>query len=150
MKSVSVRLGLWAERIFAAFLFAMGGVLAVYGWDYGLGEMNDIGPGAFPLGLGLVLMALALRCAYEATPEDSAERDLSALLFMVPGIVLWALLIDWAGLVAATAVLVLFCIPAEAKLRPLGALVLAVLLCLAGWLVFIEGFNLPLTLFGAR
>ena len=149
-KTVAVRFGIWAERLFAAFLFGLGGVLASYGWSYGLGQMNDVGPGAFPFGLGLVLMALALRCASEANPAESAERDLSALVFMLPGIVLWALLIDRAGLVAATAALVLFCLPAEAKLRPAGAVVLALLLCLAGWLVFIEGFNLPLTLFGGR
>lgn len=141
----SVRFGAAAHRLFAGLLFLLGGVVAYYGWQYGLGQLNDIGPGAFPLGLGILLMALALLSGRRQ--ETTVESRRVAPIVAIPlGIAAWALLVDRIGLLVATLVLIALCGLAEIRPRPLRLGVLAITLALVGYLVFVEGFRLPLTL----
>lgn len=141
-------IGTRAELAFAAFLFALGAIAAWNGWAYGIGQWNDIGPGAFPFGLGVVLMALAALAAREAGASGPIERRLAPAMMLLPGIILWALLIEPVGLIGATLVLCLCYSLAEERLNILQAALLALALCAVGYVVFILGFHLNIKLLG--
>jgi hypothetical protein len=143
----TVVLGVIADRLFAAALFILGAIVSFFGWQYGVGQINNIGPGAFPLGLGIILMALALPAAFASGQRDVPVRLAPAMLVPI-GIIAWALLIDWAGLLIATSALIGICGMANEKLRPLFLVGLALALTAVGYIVFILGFKLPLALVG--
>ena len=75
--------GAFAQRAFALALFLLGLIAAIYGWRYGLGQLNDIGPGAFPMGLGVTLMALSA-IAFLSSKRGPADepRHLKAMLLV--------------------------------------------------------------------
>ncbi|WP_010137686.1 tripartite tricarboxylate transporter TctB family protein [Oceanicola sp. S124] len=142
------RIGRLPELIFALFLFAIGAVSAICGWSYGPGRLNDIGPGAFPLGLGVFLMILAALALREAGTESALSRRLAPACFYLPGVILWALLIEGAGLLLATLALILLCSFAEEQLNLKRALLLSLILTAVGYVVFILGFGLTFNLIG--
>lgn len=144
---LSVRFGRGTEFVFSLFLLLLGLAVAIAGWSYGLGELNDIGPGAFPLGLGILLMGFALMTLKDALPSRTLHR-VAPVLFIPLGIVVWALLIDLAGLLAATGALIGLYLLAEPRLRPLAAIALTLCLTVIGYLVFILGLKLPLHIIG--
>ena len=148
MRDKFYSIGRGPERIFAAFLFGLGLIATIYGWRYGLGQLNDIGPGAFPLGLGVALMILAAMAMREAGAESAVSRRLTPAFFYLPGVIIWSLLVEGAGLLIATLALVGFCAFAEEKLDLKRAAVLGLALTGVGYLVFILGFGLTFNLIG--
>lgn len=147
LKSFS-QIGQKTELAFGVFLFVLGAICAWNGWKYGVGQLNEIGPGAFPLGLGIVLMFLAGLAMREAPQSDPVRVKLGPVFMVTPGVVVWALLIEKAGLLVATAALVGFFTIAEERLNLKRAVVLALALTLVGYLVFILGFGVNFSLFG--
>lgn len=143
-----VTIGKKAELVFGLFIFALGLICAIYGWKYGPGQLNDIGPGAFPLGLGVALMILSVLCMAEAGHEWPLSRKLSPLAIYLPAIVIWALLIESAGLLLATLALIVVCSFVDDKLSVFKAIILGLVLAAVGYVVFILGFGLPFTLTG--
>ncbi|PJE32273.1 Tripartite tricarboxylate transporter TctB family protein [Pseudooceanicola marinus] len=142
------RIGRLPELIFGLFLFGIGCVSTIYGWSYGLGRLNDIGPGAFPMGLGIGLMILAALAMREAGTQDPVSRRLAPAFFYLPGVIIWALLIEGAGLLVATMALILMCSVAEEHLNLKRAVLLSLILTAVGYLVFILGFGLTFNLIG--
>lgn len=140
--------GRGAELCFGIFLFGIGLIAALYGWGYGLGQMNDIGPGAFPLGLGIVMMILAALSMREAGAEGPVMRRLTPAFFYLPGVIIWSLLIEGAGLLIATLALISIVSFAEDKLDLKRAVLLGLILTGIGYLVFILGFGLTFDLIG--
>lgn len=136
-----------AEKLFAAGIFVLGAGVGIHGWQYGLGQLNDIGPGAFPLALGILLMALSARAVATAAVTVGGSRR-TPVFCVVAGIAAWGLLIERAGLLVATLALIFICGLANERFRPLPLLGLALALTAAGYVVFVLGFNLPLTLLG--
>lgn len=141
------RLGRRVELAFTAFLFTLGAICSYFGWHYGIGELNEVGPGAIPLFLGAILMLLAVLSASETARTRIAERRLGAVVTVLIGILVWALLIERAGFAVSNFVLLGFCSLAEERLSLIGALILALALTVIGYAVFVLGFGLPLTLF---
>ena len=64
------------------------------------------------------------------------------------GILLWALTVDRLGFFAASAILVVCCAVVEKGNTWRSVLALVVFMCVAGYLVFIEGLGIPLSAFG--
>jgi hypothetical protein len=141
-------IGRGPELIFGVFLFGIGLIAAIYGLRYGLGQLNDIGPGAFPLGLGIAMMILSALAMKEAGAEDPVSRRLTPAFFYLPGIIIWSLLIEGAGLVIATLALIVMCSFAEEDLDLKRALLLGLILTAVGYVVFILGFGLTFNLIG--
>ncbi|MGR3599081.1 MAG: tripartite tricarboxylate transporter TctB family protein [Heliomarina sp.] len=141
-------IGRGAELIFGVFLFVLGLIAAIYGWRYGLGQLNDIGPGAFPLGLGIAMMILAALAMKEAGADGPVSRRLTPAFFYLPGIIIWSLLIEGAGLLIATLALIVMCSFAEDELDLKRSILLGLILTAIGYLVFILGFGLTFNLIG--
>ena len=142
----SLQFGRRADNVFSYALLILGAVVTLAGWHYGLGHLNDIGPGAFPVGLGALLMILALMSLREASGSAEAYH-IAPVLFIPLGIITWGLLVNTAGLLAATVALIAFYFFGEPRLKPFGGAVLALSLTAAGYVLFVLGLKLSLHIF---
>jgi hypothetical protein len=135
----------WAGLIF----IAIGGGFILLAQQYRLGDLHRMGPAMFPTLVGAVLAGLgaviALRSLVfdgEAVPRFYA-RPIGVSLF---AIVSFGIALQWLGLVAAVAVLVLVGAYASRDVRPWETFALAAVLIVFSVGVFVWLLGLPLPL----
>jgi hypothetical protein len=135
----------WAGLIFVA----LGAAFVGLALQYRLGDLHRIGPGLFPtlvgsllVGLGLIVAGRALVLAGAAIERVQARP----LLVSLVAIVLFALALQWLGVVAAIAVLVLVGAYASRDVRLWQVLALAAFLIGFSVAIFVWLLGLPLPL----
>src|SRR5262245_37937598 len=135
----------WAGLIFVA----IGAGFILLAQQYRLGDMHRMGPALFPTLVGALLALLGAVIAGrsfvldgEAVPRLYARP----LGISVLAIVLFGLALQWLGLVAAVAVLVMVGAYAARDVRPLENLALAAVMVLFSVGVFVWLLGLPLPL----
>jgi Tripartite tricarboxylate transporter TctB family len=135
----------WAGLIFVA----IGAGFILLAQQYRLGDMHRMGPGMFPTLVGALLALLGAIIAGrafvldgEAVPRFYA-RPLAISLI---AIVLFGVALQWLGLVAAIAVLVLVGAYAARDVRPVETLALAAVMIVFSVAVFVRLLGLPLPL----
>ena len=135
----------WAGLIF----IAIGGGFILLAQQYRLGDLHRMGPAMFPTlvggvlaGLGAVIALRSLVFDGEAVPRFHG-RPIGVSLF---AIVLFGIALQWLGLVAAVAVLVLVGAYASRDVRPWETLALAATLIVFSVGVFVWLLGLPLPL----
>lgn len=134
-----------AQWMSGAAIVLLGFFIIWEGANYSLGTGFTLGPGAFPVAVGAALVILGALTVLERPTGAAAVRPrLSPTLFVGAGILAWSYLVERYGLYPATVALVLLSGLGPRELRPATALALAVLLAVAGHLVFIVGLGLPL------
>jgi putative tricarboxylic transport membrane protein len=135
----------WAGLIFVA----IGAGFIALAQQYRLGDMHRMGPAMFPTLVGALLAvlgaAIVLRSFLldgESVPRFHARPIGVSLL----AIVLFGIALQWLGLVAAVAVLVLVGSYATRDVRPLENLALAAVMIVFSVAVFVWllGLSLPL------
>jgi putative tricarboxylic transport membrane protein len=135
----------WAGLIFVA----IGGGFVLLSQQYRLGDMHRMGPAMFPTLVGALLAALGLLMALRAFALDGEPvprlyaRPIGISLI---AIVLFGVALQWLGLVAAIAVLVLVGAYAARDVRPLENLALAAVMIVFSVAVFAWLLGLPLPL----
>ena len=135
----------WAGLIF----IAIGGGFVLLAQQYRLGDLHRMGPAMFPTLVGVLLAALGLIIAVRAFALDGAPvprfeaRPIGVSLL---AIVLFGIALQWFGLVAAVAVLVLVGAHAARNVRPLESLALAAVMVAFSVGVFVWLLGLPLPL----
>jgi hypothetical protein len=118
--------------------------------QYRLGDLHRMGPAMFPTLIGALLAVLGAVLALRAFALDGTPvprfyaRPIGVSLL---AIVLFAIALQWLGLVAAIAVLVLVGAYAARDVRPLENLALAAAIILFSVAVFVWLLGLPLPLF---
>jgi hypothetical protein len=142
------------KKLLAGLVFAaVGFAVAAGATRYSLGTMARIGPGGFPLLIGIVLGVLGLAHVVAAFasrdgPDGGASRwDGRATLLIPLSAIVFALTIDKFGLVPAIVAAVFIAALANPKFRLVEALVLCGALAIFGAGLFVYGLNLPFTLF---
>lgn len=98
----------------ALLLIVIGALVAWKGSQYPIGELRRMGPGFFPVALGVLLAGLgallllvpALGSAEERDAEHNEKADLRGWSFIIAGIFVFIVLGKWGGLVPATFALV--------------------------------------------
>lgn len=141
-----------------ALLMFMGAAFAIYASvDLNLGSFRRMGPGMFPLILGIVLVCFGmtqLLLGLAARRSEVVNEDLSLtrlpvrpLLMVILAVVAFGLTIRFLGLVPAIFVTVVIASFGDVQLRLPGALILAAGLSVLCWLIFIVGLNLPIQTF---
>ena len=135
----------------AAAVMAFGAFWLAIGLGYPMGTIVRMGAGFFPVALSVILIGLGAVLAWQSRREDSEPLDFRwrPFLFILGGVLAWALLVDEVGFLPATMVLVALCAMAERSSTWRSAAVLAVGLCAFGYLVFIRGLKIPLSVIGA-
>ena len=129
-------------------LFAVLGAAAVVGGrGYPVGSPSNMGPGFFPVVLGGLLCVLGLCNAAMArggrTTEGSERIGFGRSLMLPVAVVAFGVLVERAGVIAATLALVLCVWAAGFGFRLWEILVVAVMLVLIACGLFLYGLQLP-------
>jgi putative tricarboxylic transport membrane protein len=135
----------WAGLIFVA----IGGGFVLLAQEYRLGDMHRMGPALFPTLVGALLAALGALIALRAFAVDGPpvpRFEARPILVSLLAIVLFAIALQWVGLVAAVAVLVLIGANATRDVRLLDVLALAAVMVVFSVAVFVWLLGLPLPL----
>jgi hypothetical protein len=134
-------------------LMAIGIAFAAGSWLHlDLGTLRRLGPGALPLGLGVILAllgAIALVQGLMQHAEQVPRPDLHALAAVGVAITSFAVLTERLGLLPAVFGTVLAMTTVIGDLPWLGRLTLALGVAIGIWGVFLLGLRLPLRAFGA-
>ncbi|MBL4647250.1 MAG: tripartite tricarboxylate transporter TctB family protein [Rhizobiales bacterium] len=133
-----------------AFLGLFGLIAVWLGTQYPMGTVNHMGAGYFPVATSALIVVLAVAAAWETilAPPQARSFAWRPMIFVTVAILAWVLLVDDFGLVPATFALILISGLAKTPFRPISLIASASFLCLAGYLVFVWGLRMPLTLFG--
>src|SRR2546429_1716678 len=135
----------WAGLIF----IAIGGGFVLLAQQYRLGDMHRMGPAMFPTLVGALLAVLGVVIALRALAflgEPVPRFYLRPIGFSVLAIVLFGVALQWLGLIAAVAVLVLVGAYAARDGRPLENLGLAAVMIAFLVAVFVLLLGLSLAL----
>lgn len=129
-------------------LLVIGGAFLAGSLGMRIGTARSMGAGYFPLIvscitviLGLVIGGLALRRV-----GDVERPSLRPFFAVTASVGTFAVALGPFGLLPAIMATVLVAALADRRSRPLGALLLATGLAVAGWLIFIVGLGMPITL----
>lgn len=114
---------------------------------YPLGTLNNMGPGMFPMGLGvtLAIMGVAMSALALFRRGKMPEIRVRSPLFVVLGVGAFALLLPF-GLTPAVLGVALLSSFADTKVKWTELAVLSVSLCLLSWLIFGLGLGLPIAM----
>ena len=137
-----------SKPLYAGAIFIAIGIFTVTeAARYELGTATRMGPGYFPTCLGILIFLLgtvAIVKAVMAGEVDPVEHwDLAPLFLLLAGVVAFGLIIDRAGLVAATFGVVLLSCYARLRKRWLEVLVMCLFLSTLAVGIFIYGLRLP-------
>ena len=140
----------WAGVLYSAF-----GAAAVFiaAGDYPMGTGARMGPGYFPIVLGVLLLAFGVACLVRSVLQEGEPIGTIAwkpLALVTLATVLFGLLLPVLGLVVALFALALVSAAASALFRfDVRALAGLVVLIAACALVFVTALGVPLPLFGS-
>ena len=138
----------WSGLMFIGFA----GVALVAARDYSLGSAVRMGPGYFPLLLGLVLAFIGGLLVVRSVAIDGAPVDrlqVRPLASIVIGVMLFGALLEWLGLVVVLVAAVVVSALASRQSRPVEVAALATALAVFSVAVFVYGLRLPLPLWPA-
>ncbi len=139
------------EVMAALAVIAFGLFVALKAIDLSLGTMRRPGPGAVPLGVGLIVAALGVVAAIQALRHTLPEtagirlRPLAAVALALSG---FAILAESAGFIPAALFVVLVSGAGEARDNWLALVVIGLALGLAGAALFIRLLGVPLPYLG--
>jgi hypothetical protein len=135
----------------------IGGLILVvagicYSWysaeSYDLGTLRRMGPGMFPMALGVVLAGFGLALMIPAffRQGEMLRVRIWSPIFVLTGVGGFALTINPLGLFPAIVTGVVISSLAELRPRPLAVTALCVFLCALSWLTFRVGLGLTIPL----
>lgn len=143
----------WRDAASAAAILAIGTFAVIESLGYRLGELRNIGPGAFPLGIGVLLIVCAAVIVVEgrlnvhrAREEDEGGAQIRALVMICAALLSFVFLMPRFGAVPGIIACVGLSAYADGSLRFWQAALLGA--AMAGFcaVVFTILLNLPLDL----
>ncbi|MDX2203111.1 MAG: tripartite tricarboxylate transporter TctB family protein [Hyphomicrobiaceae bacterium] len=133
----------WAGLLFLGV--GVAAVVIVLAGGYELGSARKMGPGYFPAWLGGGLAVTGVLLAVKGVATQGAPLGpwaLKPLLLVTLGTVLFAAMVNWAGLAPAIVTLVLTASFASVQFNLRWAVPLALALAIASVLVFVKGLGI--------
>ncbi len=147
----------WMDRRMPArdYRDIIGGVLLIMvgAWaglhaatTFDVGTMSRMGPGMFPASLGFLLAGLGILITIPALFRSGAlpAVDWRPLLFIILGVMVFALTVTRLGMVPAIVLLTFAAVAADTKIGWKGAIVLAIVLSVIAYLIFRLGLGIVL------
>jgi len=148
MMKIRAEKDFWSGVMFLGFAL----VAIVAARHYSTGSGGKMGPGYFPMMLGVALAGLgALLVGRSLVLEGTRVTRLQArpILMIVLGVILFGLMIPYLGLVVALATVTAVSAFATRESRPLEVAALAAVLAVFSVGVFVYALRLPLTIWPA-
>jgi hypothetical protein len=116
--------------------------------SYNLGTLRNMGPGMFPVALGVVLAVFGIVIAIPAFFRSGSVPEIRrwSPLFVLSGVMAFSITIAPFGLLPAIAAVVIVSSLAELTIRPIRLVLLTATLCLLAWGLFglLLGLAVPL------
>ncbi|WP_128254052.1 tripartite tricarboxylate transporter TctB family protein [Falsirhodobacter deserti] len=135
------------DIMWGAILALLGlGVAAYAAACYDMGSLRRMGPGFFPVMLGIVLAVLGAAIAVPAWWRKGVARPLywREALGVTASLMLFSVLMGTAGIVVATVVTTLVASSVAPRGGTLWRVVLAVVVAALTWLIFIAGLSMSI------
>jgi hypothetical protein len=135
------------DLVAGGVLIALGAFAAIHATiNLNLGTVRHMGPGMFPMALGVLLAALGVLVLLPALFRSGSlpRPDVRPLLAVSASVLAFAFTIRTLGLAPAVACTALVAVLADNKLGPIGAVILAAALALVAVLIFVYGLGMPL------
>lgn len=132
-------------------LFGIGlGVFAM-AFGYGIGTVSEMGAGFVPAALGVIIMVLSASITAQSfrIPAALVRPAWRPLMGVSAAIGVFALAIEHLGLVPSVVLAGAVAAAGDRDTRPVGALVLVVLLAIGAWLIFVKALSLSIPAFRA-
>ncbi|HZA00855.1 MAG TPA: tripartite tricarboxylate transporter TctB family protein [Hyphomicrobiaceae bacterium] len=148
MKNI-VKIPLSTDLLSGLGLIGLGGFALGYGWRYAFGTAARMGPGFYPRLVSLALIAIGAALVVRSLVRHADELgtiELRPVALVLLSTVLFAFLIERAGLVASTVLLTVLARLADEDFRPAEVLLLCLVLVLFSSAVFWYGLALPFRL----
>jgi hypothetical protein len=148
MMKIRAEKDFWSGVMFLGFAL----VAIVASRHYSMGNGGKMGPGYFPMMLGIALAGLgALLLGRSLVLEGTRVTRLQGrpILMIVLGVILFGLMIPYLGLVVALATVTAVSAFATSQSRPLEVAALAAVLAAFSVGVFVYALRLPLTIWPA-
>jgi hypothetical protein len=136
----------WAGMMFIGF----GAAAMFIARDYRFGSAMRMGPGFFPTILGGILIAFGvciMAVGLRSGEKIQGRLSIRALVLLPLSLVLFGLLMQWAGLIPALVVLIFVSAISGKGFRFLEVVMLTGILVVASAALFIWGLGLPYPLF---
>ena len=133
------------ESVVAACIIIFGAVMAYFGSFYGVGSLQNMGAGYFPVLLGFVTIFFGIATLLEVrhSPNPFPKIPWRPFVCVFSAILIWSLLVERIGLFPSSVLLVI--IGSLGRKINMRAMILTALLAsAAAVLIFVEGFSLPL------
>lgn len=127
-------------------LTALGTFAAIYAQEYEFGELNRMGPGYFPVALGVIVAVLGLFIAVPAffRRGEPIHVEWKTFGLVMASLVVFALTLKVLGLMVATLLAVIIASLADRETRWKGRLIIALGVAAITYLVFIVGLTMVL------
>ena len=134
-----------SECAVAACIIIFGAVMAYFGSFYGVGSLQNMGAGYFPVLLGFVTIFFGIATLLEVrhSPNPSPKIPWRAFVCVFSAILIWSLLVERIGLFPSSVLLVIIGSLGR-KINMRTMILTALLASAAAVLIFVEGFSLPL------
>ena len=141
----------WRNKDFLAgcLLLGLGLFLGYVGLSYSFGTPRRMGPGFMPVCLSALLALLGLALIVRARRSGAGLGSLSGarpLVVVLGSVIAFSFMLEPLGLVLASFTVVLIACCAQAPIRPLESLALAVGLTAGVVLLFVVALGVPLEL----
>ncbi len=133
-----------AARLVSLGVIAFGLYVIHEGTTLRIGTMARIGPGFFPIILGVAMTAFGVLALFERPAAGRGAFPARGLVCAALALLAFALLIRTAGLVPAVSALVLLMALGQPQPRPLGVAATILALTAIGYFLFILGLRLPI------
>ena len=139
----------WGEIAAATLLLLLGLYMVVQGLGYSIGTPRQMGPGFFPVMVGVALALLALGVIVEVRFSRAPLPDLpfKPLAGIAAGLAVFALTVDSLGLIPSSYFLILLSLAGDSTVSWKQALAIATAVAVMGYLVFGLVFRLSLSPF---
>lgn len=141
------------DALAGGLFLLIGVVTSASALGYALGTVRRMGPGYFPLLLGLLLAGLGAALIVQAWRRGAIAPiewgSLRPLLFVLGGLAFFGLVLDTFGFVLANILFVCITSYAGREFRWREALALSLVLTVMAALVFIVGLNVQIPLWPA-
>lgn len=138
--------------LYSGLLFVfLGLVFSVWATKYNIGTASNMGPGYFPLVLGVMLVATGVLNLIKSliTNEAKVAANIAwrPLILVVLANILFGALLHLMGLIVATVALIIVSSYATTEARAKETILLAILLSVVSCAIFVWGLNMPLLIF---
>ncbi|MCK8778771.1 tripartite tricarboxylate transporter TctB family protein [Rhizobium sp. NTR19] len=140
-----------ADHAVGILFVAIGGIAVYLGFDYGFGDMSEMGPGALPVLLGTVLFLFGIALIVQTTLANAGSSGTSIMpreevrpfLAVLAALLAFGLLIDHVGLLPSVLALIGIGWLADkrSRLKELPILVTAIVAIIIG--IFYFGLGIP-------